>query len=67
MRILSVHNTYQLPGGENVVAAAESALLRNHGNEVHIHTVSNDTIKGFGSQVVTAWRAAYSQWGQKEI
>ena len=67
MRILLVHNTYQQPGGENVVAAAELDLLRNHGNEVHLHTVSNDTIKGFGSQVVTAWRTAYSQWGLKEI
>jgi len=34
MRILTVHNSYQQPGGEDVVFIAEAALLRQHGHDV---------------------------------
>ena len=67
MRILLVHNTYQQAGGEDTVAAAEMALLRNFGHEVHLHTVSNDKIQSFWTKVVTSWRTPYSLWGLKEI
>lgn len=34
MRVLVVHNTYRGPGGEDVVARNEAALLREHGHDV---------------------------------
>jgi glycosyltransferase involved in cell wall biosynthesis len=35
MRILTIHNHYQQPGGEDAVFAAESDLLAQHGHAVH--------------------------------
>lgn len=64
MRVLQVHNIYQQVGGEDVVVAAEGALLRERGQEVHLHTVSNDAIKGTWRKIQTAWRAAYSAKGR---
>ena len=34
LRILIVHNRYQIRGGEESVVDAEVALLRDHGHEV---------------------------------
>lgn len=45
MRILILHNLYQLHGGEDVVVAAEAELLRGGGHEVHIELVSNSSIR----------------------
>ena len=44
MRILRVHNAYQHRGGEDVVVAAETKLLRSHGKSVETLIISNDTI-----------------------
>lgn len=44
----------------------EEMLLRKHGHEVHLHTVSNDSIHGLWSKVVTAWQTPYSLWGRRE-
>src|SRR5687768_15757282 len=33
-KVLVVHNSYRQAGGEDVVCAAEAALLRQHGHEV---------------------------------
>ena len=44
MNILLIHNTYQLPGGEDVVVAQESNLLMRHGHEVEIYKRSNDEL-----------------------
>ncbi|MCY7285726.1 MAG: glycosyltransferase [Cyanobacteria bacterium CAN_BIN43] len=46
MRVLTVHNSYQQPGGEEQIFATESALLESHGHEVVRYTLSNDEIKG---------------------
>ena len=46
MRVLTVHNFYQQPGGEEQIFATESALLESHGHEVVRYTLSNDEIKG---------------------
>jgi glycosyltransferase involved in cell wall biosynthesis len=67
MRILIAHNAYQMKGGEDLIAALETSLLRNFGHQVHFHTVSNDSIKGFWGQVVTGWRTPYSKTALKEI
>jgi glycosyltransferase involved in cell wall biosynthesis len=44
MNILIIHNTYQQPGGEDVVVAQESRLLERHGHKVSSYTRSNDEI-----------------------
>jgi glycosyltransferase involved in cell wall biosynthesis len=41
MKILIVHNSYQLPGGEDVVCARERDLLRAHGHRVEEYQRSN--------------------------
>ncbi len=54
MRILVVHNTYQKPGGEDVVFAAEAALLEAHGHEVVRFTAANDEIRSANLSTVAA-------------
>ena len=44
MRILTVHNNYRQPGGEEQIFAGESALLESHGHEVFRYTLDNDDI-----------------------
>jgi glycosyltransferase involved in cell wall biosynthesis len=44
MKILSVHNSYQLPGGEDQVFAQEADLLRSRGHEVLLYQASNDQV-----------------------
>jgi glycosyltransferase involved in cell wall biosynthesis len=45
MKVLIVHNSYQQPGGEDVVAAQEASLLRQAGHEVIEYQRSNHEIK----------------------
>ena len=44
MNILIIHNSYQQPGGEDVVVAQETALLERNGHRVSIYKRSNDEI-----------------------
>lgn len=44
MRILSVHNTYQIRGGEDESRAAEENLLREHGHHVDQYEETNDRV-----------------------
>lgn len=44
MRVLTVHNNYRLPGGEEQIFAAEASLLEAHGHEVFRYTLDNDDI-----------------------
>ena len=46
MKILSVHNSYQNPGGEDQVFAQETDLLRSHGHQVLLYRASNDQVNG---------------------
>ena len=45
MKILLVHNTYQQPGGEDVVFEQECRLLQQHGHEVVTYSRSNHEIE----------------------
>lgn len=49
MRILIVHNYYQIPGGEDTVVANEKKLLENHGDEVIMYTRSNAEMKNYST------------------
>jgi len=48
MRVLLIHNSYQQPGGEDAVVAAEAALLVERGHHVVTYTRSNDELTGRG-------------------
>jgi glycosyltransferase involved in cell wall biosynthesis len=45
MRILLIHNRYQLAGGEDRVFQNEADLLEQHGQQVIRYEVHNDTVK----------------------
>ena len=49
LRVMMVHNAYQQAGGEDGVVAAELALLRSHGHEVHELRRHNDELAAMGS------------------
>jgi glycosyltransferase involved in cell wall biosynthesis len=60
MKILSVHNSYQTPGGEDQVFAQEADLLRSHGHQVVLFHTSNDQVKGKNPLVLlgnTIWNS----------
>ncbi|MBS0017849.1 MAG: glycosyltransferase family 4 protein [Arthrospira sp. SH-MAG29] len=44
MRILSIHNNYQIRGGEDESAQAEANLLKENGNQVDIYQDSNERV-----------------------
>lgn len=43
-KVLSVHNYYRIPGGEDTVFANEQELLRRHGHEVLTYSCRNEEI-----------------------
>jgi len=44
MNILTIHNTYQQPGGEDTVVAQESILLEQRGHQVNFYQRSNHEV-----------------------
>lgn len=60
MKILIAHNRYQQRGGEDSVIDAELNLLKSHGHEVDLYTVSNDDIKSFSDKLRTGLSVTYS-------
>ncbi|MFC4455912.1 glycosyltransferase family 4 protein [Deinococcus sonorensis] len=62
MNVLLVHNTYQQPGGEDQVFAAEQENLRRHGLNIHTYSVSNDSIQGHNQLQV----AAQTLWNRQQ-
>jgi glycosyltransferase involved in cell wall biosynthesis len=61
-KVLVLHNHYHLPGGEDAVFAAESALLEANGHEVVRLTVHNDDLTGRSR----AGMAAETIWNRRE-
>ncbi|AFY34483.1 glycosyltransferase family 4 protein [Calothrix sp. PCC 7507] len=59
MRILSIHNNYQIRGGEDESCEAEESLLREMGHEVDVYKEHNDRIATI-SQVSIALRTVWS-------
>lgn len=58
MKILSVHNTYQIRGGEDESWASETALLQEKGHQVELYQESNervDSLKAHHLAVKTIW------------
>ena len=67
MKILQIHNLYRIPGGEDVVVAAEKALLEDNGHDVVLLQADNDEISGGFNQAMTAANAIYSQSGKRQV
>lgn len=60
MRILSVHNLYQVRGGEDECCEAEEGLLREMGHSVEVYQENNERIADLGKMQValkTVWSA----------
>ena len=51
MRVLLVHNFYQIPGGEDRVVREELSLLAKHGVDVDLFSVSNEEIRGISGRI----------------
>lgn len=66
MRILSVHNSYQIRGGEDESRQSEENLLRSHGHEVEVYEISNDLISNI-SPAKLALRTLWSQETYRDI
>jgi glycosyltransferase involved in cell wall biosynthesis len=60
MRVLIAHNRYQQSGGEDIVVAAESDMLRAHGHTVDRLNVDNDHIEGALSRITASFGSIYS-------
>lgn len=65
MKVLLVHNRYQISGGEDSVVAQELAMLNASGMNVELFEVNNDSITSPVVRMVTAAQVAYS-WNMKE-
>lgn len=60
MRVLLVHNFYQIPGGEDTVVREELALLRRNGVDTELFSESNDKIINIFQKILTTSRMIYS-------
>jgi glycosyltransferase involved in cell wall biosynthesis len=60
MRVLLVHNFYQIPGGEDRVVREELSLLAKHGVDVDLFSVSNEEIRGISGRIAAAIQTVYN-------
>lgn len=69
MKILIAHNSYQRPGGEDVVCASEISLLRAAGHEVVEYMRHNDEIQEYSiaEKASLGWRTSWSQRANREL
>lgn len=69
LKILQVHNAYQIPGGEDVVVANEKKLLEMNGNEVFVYTRNNSELKemNFVQKLCIPFTAVYSLKTYREV
>ncbi len=67
MKILQLHNRYQIVGGEEGVVQAEQQLLRDYGHEVQLLEVSNDDLLGVKAKAIAAVSAIYSYPSRSKV
>lgn len=68
LKILSIHNTYLIRGGEDGSFAAKNKLLKDKGHHVVIHTESNTRIEQLGkirTAAKTIWSKETSKYFKK--
>jgi glycosyltransferase involved in cell wall biosynthesis len=66
MRILFVHNFYQLEGGEDAVFKNEIELLKIK-NEILEYTVNNDSINSLSGRILVFFRVVFSFKAYREF
>lgn len=67
MKILILHNRYQIAGGEDNVVRAEHALLEAHGHTVTVLEVRNDQIVGVWEKLSAAINGIYSIQSKRRV
>jgi glycosyltransferase involved in cell wall biosynthesis len=67
MRVLLVHNFYQIPGGEDAIVREELSLLQQNGIEARLFSVSNMDISGPFGSLRTALSVVYSPAGRRAM
>lgn len=69
LRILQVHNGYQIPGGEDVVAANEKRLLEMNGHKVASYSRNNTELNGIKPlrKFLLPFTAVYSLKTYREV
>lgn len=67
MKVLLLHNRYQLAGGEDGVVKAEKLLLEANDHQVSLLEVSNQDITNAWDKVVTAVNAIYSYSAKEQV
>lgn len=69
MRILIIHNTYKIPGGEDTVVLNEKRLLEQHGHRVYLYTRSNNEIDSYSSvqKLIMPINTVFSFRSYKEV
>ncbi|MFY9809937.1 glycosyltransferase [Aquabacterium sp.] len=66
MKVLVVHNAYQIRGGEDSVVESEVNLLRAAGHEVHTYSRHNDEIT-LMSRPSAAFESLWSKQSSREV
>jgi len=67
MKVLLLHNRYQLVGGEDAVVQAEKALLKTNGHEVTLLEISNDELTSVLKKAKAAVSAIYSPASKQQV
>jgi glycosyltransferase involved in cell wall biosynthesis len=67
VKILLVHNFYQLAGGEDAVVKRELDLLRNMGHDVQLFSVNNDSITGLSDKLKTGALTIYNPFSRRAL
>lgn len=67
MKILQLHNRYQIIGGEEGVVQAEKQLLESQGHQVRLLEVTNDDLVGAKAKLGAAIGAIYSQASKQMV
>jgi glycosyltransferase involved in cell wall biosynthesis len=67
MRVLLLHNRYQIQGGEDVVVAQEAEMLRSFGIPVDVFEITNDSISTAREKIYTTLHLAYSSRMREQV
>ena len=69
LRILIVHNRYQIPGGEDTVVQNEMAMLKKYGHEVFLYERNNSEINDYSflQKLSLPFKTIYSSESKNEI
>jgi glycosyltransferase involved in cell wall biosynthesis len=69
LKILQVHNRYQIPGGEDVVAANEKRLLEEHGHQVYTYSRNNSELDAYQGikKILIPFTAVFSIKTYREV